>query len=149
VAELQVRSAKESDAGAIAVLAGVLGYPTEEETMRGRVRAIAESAADLLLVAVEAPADEPIGWVQAHRGHYLEGGVRVHIVGLVVAPAAQRRGVGRLLMEEAERWAREVGAETIAVRSSASRATAHEFYPAVGYEKVKTQHVYLKQLGDS
>ena len=41
----------------------------------------------------------------------------------------------------AERWAANLPAEFIVVRSNIQRAGSHLFYPALGYAAVKTQHV--------
>ncbi len=121
-----VRSATEEDASAIAGLADELGYPTPLETMRGRVGAILASPADLLLVAADA-SNEPVAWLQAHSAHILESGFRVEIVGLIVSPKVRRQGVGRLLLEEAERWAAKIEAQAVVVRSNANRLESHAF----------------------
>ena len=39
-----------------------------------------------------------------------------------------------------------VSAETVVVRSNASRVESHSFYPALGYASTKTQQVYRKLL---
>jgi GNAT superfamily N-acetyltransferase len=129
------------DAEVVATLAGQLGYPNEVEPIRARIRAIRES--DLLLVAVDT-GDNAIGFIQAHRVCIIEVGFRVEILGLVVSSSARRSGIARGLIEEAERWAKNIGAEAIAVRSNTERIEAHLFYPALGYRKIKTQAVYKK-----
>jgi len=48
------------------------------------------------------------------------------------------------LIEEAETWAKNIGADAISVRSNTNRIEAHLFYPALGYKKIKTQAVYEK-----
>src|SRR6266576_2624574 len=133
-------AATEADAD-VARLAGELGYPNEVEVIRARVRAIGES--DLLLVAVDAN-DKAIGFIQAHRVCIIEVGFRVEILGLVVSSSARRSGIGRRLIDEAERWTKHIGAEAVSVRSNTKRTEAHVFYPALGYTKIKTQAVYEK-----
>jgi predicted N-acetyltransferase YhbS len=137
------RPIKEADAGAVAKLSGELGYPSGAAAVRRRFRAI--NPDDLLIAAVN-DADEPIGFIHATRIRTLETDMRVHIVGLVVSAAARRTGVARQLIAEAERWAAESEAAAIVVRSNTARSAPHDFYPAVGYTKVKTQAVYLKKL---
>jgi GNAT superfamily N-acetyltransferase len=129
------------DAEVVATLAGELGYPNEVEPIRARIRAIGES--DLLLVAVDT-GDNAIGFIHAHRVCIIEVGLRVEILGLVVSSSARRSGIARGLIEEAERWAKNIGAEAISVRSNTKRIEAHLFYPALGYRKIKTQAVYEK-----
>ena len=77
----------------------------------------------------------------------LETGERVEIVGLVVDDAARRRGIGQLLVDAALDWAREIGIGEVIVRSNVARGESHPFYEGAGFERIKTQHVYLKRLG--
>ena len=142
-ATLRIRRMAETDAEVVAALAAELGYPSETETIGVRIRAIGES--DLLLVAVDA-SDKAIGFIQAHRVCIIEVGFRVEILGLVVSSSARRSGIARRLIEEAEAWAKSIGAEAISVRSNTKRIEAHLFYPALGYKKIKTQAVYEKAV---
>jgi GNAT superfamily N-acetyltransferase len=138
---LGIRRMAETDAKVVATLAGELGYPNETEAIRTRIRAIGEL--DLLLVAVDA-SDKAVGFIQAHRLCIIEVGFRVEILGLVVSSSARRSGIGRRLIAEVERWARNIGAEAVSVRSNTKRTEAHIFYPALGYTNIKTQAVYEK-----
>ncbi|HEY2800070.1 MAG TPA: GNAT family N-acetyltransferase [Chthoniobacterales bacterium] len=133
----------EADAVAVAELAGELGYPGEAETIRARIEKIGD--ADLLLVAVTA-ADRPVAFIQAHRVCIIEAGFRVEILGLVVSAKARRGGIGRRLIAEVEQWAASSGAEAVVVRSNTQRMDSHIFYPALGYNQIKTQAVYARQL---
>ena len=142
---MTIRRMSEADAEAVAQLSGELGYPSDAEAVRRRLRAV--DPADLLIVAV-SEAGEAIGFVHGRMTRTVEAEARVHIVGLVVSSKARRAGVGRRLIAEVERWAATTDAEAIVVRSNTARDEAHDFYPAAGYEKVKTQAVYLKRLRD-
>ena len=140
-----IRCMTEVDAEAVAQLAGELGYPSDADAVRRRLRAV--DPADFIGVAV-SPANVAIGFIHGRMTRTVEAEARVHIVGMVVSSKARRAGVGRRLIEEVERWAATTDAEAIVVKSNTARAEAHGFYPAVGYEKVKTQAVYLKRLRD-
>jgi GNAT superfamily N-acetyltransferase len=142
---ITVRRMIEADAEAVAQLSDELGYPSDADAIRRRLQAI--DPADFVVVAVSA-ADVPIGFIHARITRSIEADARVHILGLVVSSTARRTGVGRRLIAEVERWAATTGAEAIVVKSSITRNEAHDFYPAAGYEKVKTQAVYLKRLRD-
>ena len=142
---LKIRRMAETDAEVVAALAGELGYPNEVESISRRIRAIGEFDLDLLLVAVDA-TDRPVGFIQAHRVCIIEVGFRVEILGLVVSSSARRSGIARRLIEEAETWAKNIGADAISVRSNTKRIEAHLFYPALGYKKIKTQAVYEKAV---
>ena len=52
---------------------------------------------------------------------------------VVVAPAARGMGVGKAMMREAMRLAREAGAAKLALSSSARRLRAHQFYRRLGF----------------
>jgi predicted N-acetyltransferase YhbS len=140
-----LRRATAQDAVAIARLAVELGYPTTPDTMRERISAVSASPADLLLVAADS-SGEPIAWLQAHSAQLIESGFRVEIVGLIVSNTVRRSGVGRSLVAETERWAMSLRAQILVVRSNAKRIESHAFYPALGFVKTKTQHVYRKTL---
>lgn len=141
-----VRLATEDDAESLARLVAELGYGAEPEAVRERIRSILASPRDVLLAA-SSHDGAVVGLLQAHASVAIESGPRVEIVGLVVAAAARRAGVGRLLVAAAERWAGSMGIDTVVVRSNVNRVESHAFYPALGYERTKAQHVYKKHLG--
>jgi GNAT superfamily N-acetyltransferase len=142
-----VRAADAADAGQIAVLAGVLGYPPDVALVGATLRELLRRDDHLVLVA-ESPGQGVCGWLHAHACHVLESGFRVEIAGLVVWDGMRRAGVGRALVAGAEAWARGTGAANVVVRSNAKRAESHVFYPSLGYEAYKTQVVYRKRTGD-
>ena len=139
-----IRAARVEDAAGIARLSGELGYPVDATDMRSRLVTVLASPSDMVRVYEEDGA--VIGWLQAQASSSVESGLKVEITGLVVAGNARRAGVGRALVAEAERWARERSARTLVVRSNVRRAESHRFYPAAGFSLVKTQHVYSKPL---
>jgi len=63
-----------------------------------------------------------------------------------VSSSVRRGGIARRLIEEAESWAKNIGADAISVRSNTKRIEAHLFYPALDYQKIKTQSVYEKAV---
>jgi predicted N-acetyltransferase YhbS len=142
-AAISIRRAVKEDAPSIAQLSTTLGYHAEPTAVASRLRAIVDSDADLMIVAEDSQR-VVVGWLQAHAAHIVESGFRVEITGLIVSPGQRRRGVGRALVEEAERWAKAIAAEAIVARSNIQRVESHAFYPALGYTATKTQNVYRK-----
>jgi predicted N-acetyltransferase YhbS len=139
-----IRSAQEADSPAIAQLTNQLGYPVSAREIENRLRLLAKSSDQLVIVA---EADEQIcGWLQAHANFALESGFRVEIVGLIVVENMRRQGIGKLLVEHAEQWAAKLNAKAVVVRSNVRRLESHSFYPALGYAESKTQKVYRKSL---
>ena len=133
------------DVAAIARLSDELDYPCNPALMAARVRKVTRQNHHLLLVAQD-DRGEVCGWLHALGADAIESGFRAEISGLVVARAAQRSGVGSRLVEAAEKWGKEIGAEFVSVRSNISREESHPFYRKLGYELKKTQQVYRKRL---
>jgi GNAT superfamily N-acetyltransferase len=142
--EATLRPATAGDVPAIAMLSEELGYPLAEEVIRTRMAQLATLPDHAIIVAELERA--VCGWVHVHPHRSLVSGERADIYGLVVARAVRRRGIGRMLMAEAERWARERGLELVVLRSNVQRSESHSFYPAIGYEQFRTQAVYRKRL---
>lgn len=138
------RAAQPSDATAIAELVAELGYPRDAAAVCERLERMLVRDDHFVLVA--ELEGNIVAWMQAHASDVLESGFRVEIVGLVVSAACRRRGVGRKLVVEAERWAAGIGAKAIVVRSNTQRTESHQFYPALGFALSKTQAVYRKAL---
>lgn len=141
---MTIRDAVAADAAALARLTAQLGYAADAETIAGRLARISGAPDQLVMVAVVE--DTIAGWLQAHASVVLESGFRVEIAGLIVSDQFRRGGVGRSLVQRAEQWAREIGAEAVVVRSNTQRVESHRFYPALGFALSKTQSVYRKSL---
>ena len=95
----------------------------------------------------EKVGGQAVGWVQVFGRQLLVVDRHAEIGGLVVDEGYRGRGVGGLLMELAEDWARAWGCETLYVRSNVVREDAHRFYEGAGYHLIKTSRVFLKELG--
>lgn len=142
--KMTIREAYLSDSGDIARLTGELGYAADSDAIRGRLERIASQRDQVVFVAVLE--ERIVGWLQAHASESLESGYRVEIVGLIVGDGCRRRGIGRALVQQAERWALDIGSDVMVVRSNTKREESHDFYPALGFSTAKTQEVYRKQL---
>jgi GNAT superfamily N-acetyltransferase len=142
---MKLRKAAMDDANEIARLTTELGYVADALVVTERLLQLTQHDDQAVFVAEEN--GEIAGWIQAHASLALESGFRMEIVGLIVSDRFRRRGVGRLLVQAAEAWGRERGVPVFSVRSNVQRAESHLFYPALGYEKTKTQAVYRKRAG--
>ena len=58
----------------------------------------------------------------------------MRITALVVHHRTRRRGIGRLLIDHALRWAEQAGCELVELTSALDRADAHAFYRNLGFE---------------
>lgn len=137
-----VREMSAADLPRVAELSAQLGYPVTAEALQKRFDALRFSKTNVLFVA----GDPVGGWIQVEERQSLESGENAEIIGLVVDSQRRREGLGRALVARAEQWARERGLPKLRVRSNVTREESHRFYPALGFSKSKTQHVYEKPL---
>ena len=142
---ITIRIAGASDAAEIAALTAQLGYAADAAETGRRLERIGMREDHLVLVAVLD--GKAVAWLHAHASEVLESGFRAEIVGMVVSERCRRRGVGRSLVQRAEQWAEETGADALIVRSNMKRVESHSFYPALGFSTSKTQTVYRKKVG--
>lgn len=142
---IKVRAAEPGDFSQIAELAGQLGYPSTAEEIARRLAVIEKSSEQGVFVA-DSGDGRIAGWVGVFVQHTVESDACVEISGLVVDESCRSRGVGLRLLERAEHWAREKGCREVRLRSNVIRDRAHPFYERHGYEHVKTQKAFRKNL---
>jgi GNAT superfamily N-acetyltransferase len=129
---MTIRKATASDAKALAVLLGELGYPTEARELPARLKRFTANGASRVLVAVEERV--VVGFAALELTfpiHQLDP--VAHLSAFAVASAARRRGVGRALMAAVDAEARQRGCQRLVVTSAERRADAHAFYLATGW----------------
>ena len=104
---------------------------------------LARPEQQLLVAEVDGRA---AGWLHAVVFEDVEAEPFVVIGGLVVDASCRRKGIGRMLMAQAEDWAREQGCSMVRLWSSATRTASHRFYEQMGYTNIKTQYSFAKSL---
>jgi GNAT superfamily N-acetyltransferase len=144
-AKIEIRAARPRDFPPIAELAGQLGYPSTVEDIARRFAAMKNSAEHDAFVA-ELSDGRIAGWVGVFVQRTVESDACVEISGLVVDERCRSRGVGLRLLERAEQWAHEKGCSVVRLRSNVIRGRAHAFYERQGYEHIKTQKAFRKNL---
>jgi len=141
---MEIRPAQSSDARAIAELTMQLGYEVAPPLVAERlVRMTARSDQQFLVAELDG---DVIGWLHVAVMEYIESGAFAVIGGLVVDRRHRKQRIGRLLMTEAETWARGHGCSIVRLSSSAFRTEAHRFYEHLGYANIKTQYSFVKAL---
>jgi GNAT superfamily N-acetyltransferase len=129
----RIRSAKPTDAAAIAELVALLDHKVEEAGVRKRIAELARATLTPLVATLE---DQVIGlcgidaMVAIHRERPVG---RINI--LVVAADARGRGIGRMLVSAAEDALRKSGCGLVEVTSNDRLAEAHAFYRHMGFER--------------
>ena len=129
----------------MADLAGQLGYPCTSKEVRQRLVDMQDPNQYAVYVA-ETSKEEIAGWIGVYLFRSVELEKYAEISGLVVSREARSRGIGKVLLEAAEQWARGTGCAVISVRSNVKRERAHGFYKKNGYKWTKTQETFCKSL---
>lgn len=145
VAGLTIRGPGPEDAARLASLSSELGYPATARQIAARLADLVPRADHCVRLA-QSLSGEVVGWVHAHDQLILEADPWCEIAGLVVAAGQRGKGVGRALLGAVEAWARSRGRTVVKVRSNVVRQESHPFYEHQGFARIKTQHVYRKQL---
>jgi GNAT superfamily N-acetyltransferase len=143
---ISIREITEDDADAAARLSGELGYPADPADVRQRIATIRAASASAVFVA--CASHHVIGWIDVSINRHLAIGAFAEIGGFVVSGEHRGRGIGRMLLDHAERWAAAQGVATMIVRSRTSRERAHRFYLREGYTILKTSAVFTKKLAE-
>jgi GNAT superfamily N-acetyltransferase len=142
---LVIREARATDVPALARLSGELGYATDASQMARRFARVSADKQHHVFVA-EQSRGAVVGWVQVHFTRWLASDPRGEVVGLVVSSEARGRGIGRRLMQAAERWTKQHGGTRVALRSNILRKETHAFYQRLGYTVTKTSLNFHKPV---
>ena len=123
-----IRPATAGDTKALATLCGVLGCPTAPGDAARRFAELAADHGHEIFVA-EVPEDgRVVGFIHVYEYVLLAADPMAQLGGLAVDPRAR---------ELAE----------LRIKTGTERDAAHDFYPAAGCRRVKSQHVYAIALG--
>lgn len=127
-----LRPATAADAERIAGLFTDEGYPAGPSDIVDR---LGRFDSDFSRVVVADHGGEVLGFVAVHALPRFEHSDRiVRVLALVVDAGVRERGIGRLLMAEAERIGTEIGAAFVEVTAGHHRADARHLYEELGYD---------------
>ena len=96
--------------------------------------ALSHPSPETSIVIAEDPPGTPVGYVFATtQNNYFTGKPQAHIEILAVAPVAERRGIGRALLDAIEGWAVGRGYGEITLNVFADNERARVVYDRLGY----------------
>ena len=139
-----VREATVEDAFAICnISCADLGYDCSCEFVSTRISSLDKEREKVFVAEVNGIV---AGYIHAEKYQTLYFEPMINILGLAVSSEFRRRGIGRMLLKRAERWANEVGIHKLRLNSGASRKEAHLFYRAMGCSNEKGQIRFIKDI---
>lgn len=119
-----------------------MGYTYSLEYTKDNLVRILTKKTDKVLVATKNGI--VIGYIHANDYEVLYAAPMKNIMGIAVSSEYKRQGVGRMLLQGIEEWAKATGAEAVRLVSGATRTGAHKFYRSCGYEENKQQINFKK-----
>ena len=129
---IEIGPCTSDDAVAVSTLLGELGYRVSIQQATEQIAELSRTGSDPIFLAVGN--GQILGLLASHLCRMLQyPGLIMRVTALVVDRGARRRGVGKLLMEHAERMGSAAGCEFVELTSAADRADAHAFYSSIGY----------------
>lgn len=87
-----------------------------------------------------------VGWIHAFKALRIESKPFIEIGGLVVDDESRKLGIGKQLVNEIYKWAKQQDCEDLRVRCNTKRSEAHRFYYAMGFIESKEQKVFTKEV---
>jgi GNAT superfamily N-acetyltransferase len=138
-ATVTLRPATSADADRIAALFTEEGYPAGASDIVARLERFASPFSQVVVADHEG---DILGFIALHVLPRFEHDDRiVRILALVVDSSVRERGIGRLLMAEAERVATEVGAAFVELTAGHHRPEARQLYESLGYDGTVTAYL--------
>ena len=136
---IALRAATPDDADRIAALFTEEGYPAGPSDIVSRLERFDSTYSRVIVADHEG---ELLGFIAFHALPRFEHDDRiVRVLALVVDAGARERGVGHLLMAEAERAGREMHAAFIEVTAGHHRPEARHLFESVGYDASVTAYL--------
>jgi ribosomal protein S18 acetylase RimI-like enzyme len=106
---------------------------------------LSDPSSDTVFFIAEDEKGIPLGFIQLHAGgDYYHHEKHGHISNVIVAREGEGRGIGSLLMQKAEEWARANGFRWLTLSVFAQNLRARDVYKKLGYGEDIMK--YVKEL---
>ncbi|MFN0221613.1 MULTISPECIES: GNAT family N-acetyltransferase [Paenibacillus] len=121
------------------------GQPSDPEGARAFLQGLLQRGDSVILLAYEAGSPEPAGFTQLYPVYSSVSMKRLWTLNdLYVRPEARGRGAAALLLEAAERLARESGAKGLQLETAPDNRTAQRLYERMGYVRDDAYYHYFR-----
>ncbi len=143
--DICIRKCRLDDYSAITVLnTNEMNYEYPAEKTRDKLMQLLSDNNHAVFVA--AVDEKVVGYVHANNYELLYAPHMKNIMGIAVSSAFRKNGIGKMLLDEVEKWALETGASGVRLVSGAKRQGSHAFYAACGYTCSKEQMNFKKMF---
>lgn len=119
-----------------------MGYNYPVDKTKNKLEYLLKSDKDKILVATVH--NIVVGYIHANDYDTIYAPHMKNIMGIAVLSEYKKHGIGKAMLKEVEKWAKETGASGIRLVSGSTRTGAHEFYRRCGYDKGKQQLNFKK-----
>ena len=137
-----IRDARPADIPTVWRLIGQLAGAPDEAEFRNRFERVSATSGHRIIVAEVDRA--VVGVLHVFERPALEKPCEAVVQALVVDDAARGRGIGEVLMREAEAWATGRGLAATSLYTRTDRDRAHAFYERIGYRLKATSHLMAR-----
>jgi GNAT superfamily N-acetyltransferase len=136
---ITLRPASPADAERIATLFTEEGYPAGPSDIATRLDRFASPHGRVIVAEMD---DEVLGFIALHAlPRFEHDDWIVRVLALVVEAGVRERGVGHMLMAEAETMGRELGAAFTEVTAGHHRPEAQRLFESIGYDASVTAYL--------
>ena len=97
-------------------------------------------------IYVSCVDNKVVGYIHANNYDLLYAPHLKNIMGIAVSACFRKNGIGKLLLNKVEKWARDTGAYGVRLVSGVNRSEAHKFYISCGYTGNKEQRNFKKMF---
>ncbi|MCK9170352.1 MAG: GNAT family N-acetyltransferase [Treponema sp.] len=138
-----IRKATKNDSKALVELSEQLGYETNEELLLVRFELLKEREQEVYVADID---NTVVGYISFEKYYtlYMEPGL--NITALVVDKDNYKKGIGKKLVQTAEKYAQEHGLYYVRANSSCERIEAHKFYRKTGFNNEKNYIKFIKKI---
>ena len=121
-----------------------LGYDLTLQDVKRRYGAIQEKQDHAVFVGEQD--GQVVALLHVYERPAFDKPPEVIVQALVVDQNCRGTGVGKTMMNVAERWTANRGFSSVALTASASRSGAYSFYESIGYKAEATSHLFRKHI---
>lgn len=118
-----------------------------EEKVKEKLITLTTKTKDIIFVYEQD--NEVIGYIHGSPYELLFSDSLVNVLGFVVKKEYRNQGIGRILIESLEQWAKTAEYTGMKLLSHPSRVQAHNFYERRGYQFTKDQKNFIKTFSEN